>query len=102
MDDIEQIKIWTQKTLGQIAESTVFLGLCTENFAKDPICLMQFALSVLLDKPLFLLIEKGVNIGKNLTGILEGYEFYEPDNDESRKQATEKLTKRIDKFLNVN
>lgn len=99
MDDIEQIKIWTQQTLGQVAESALFLGLCNKNYADDPVCLMQFALSVLLDKPLFLLIEKGVNIGKNLIGILEGYEFYESGNDESRKQAMKKLSKKINKFL---
>lgn len=102
MDHVEQIKIWTQKTLGKMDNSAVFLGICSENFAEDPTCLMQFALAVLLDKPLFLLIEKGVNPGKHLIRILEGYEFYEPGDDKSAKKASEKLGKKINKYLENN
>ena len=99
MDDIEQLKRWTQKTLGKMADSAVFLGLCSENYAEDPNCLIQFALSVLLDKPLFLLIAKGVSPGKHLIRILEGYEFYEPGDEESAKHASERLFVKINKFL---
>lgn len=98
-EDVEQIKIWIQKTFGEMADSAVFLGIFNYNYAKDSTCLMQFALAVLLDKPLFLLIEKGTHPGKHLIRILEGYEFYEPEDNESKKQALEKLGKKINKFL---
>lgn len=97
--DEEQIKIWAKETLGKMSDSAVFLGICSDNFVKDPSCLIQFGLSVLLDKPIFLLIEKDFNPGKNLIRILEGYEFYEPEDEDSAKQASIILFEKIEKFL---
>ena len=85
-----------------IIESAVFLSIYTNNWLEDPECLMQFALAVLFDKPLFFLIEKGTKISKHLIRILEGYEFFEPGNNESLKQAQTKLFEKISKFLKKN
>ena len=95
----EEQKEWMEKTFGQMSESVFFLALYTNNWLEDSGCLIQFALAILLDKPLFLLIEKGTKISKHLIRILEGYEFYEPEDMESTKQASLRLSKKMDKFL---
>lgn len=95
MDDLDRLKSISQKSADEIAKSTVFLGLCSENYIKDPVCLIQLSLGILMGKPLFLLIAKGSKLSKNLIRILEGYEFYNSDDDNSFKEASEKLMEKI-------
>lgn len=95
MDELDRLKKIAQGSADKIGESAVFLGLCTDNYTKDPECLIQLSLAVLMDKPLFLLIAKGPKVSKNLIRILEGYEFYNPDDENSFKEASEKLMAKI-------
>lgn len=95
MEDLEKLKKIAQESSNIISDSAVFLGLCTDNYIKDPVCLIQLSLSILMGKPLFLLIQKGTKVSKNLIRILEGYEFYEQDDEESFREAGEKLMKKV-------
>lgn len=99
MDNNEQFKKSLKDTFEKIDGSAVFLSICSQNFIKDPYCLMQFGLAILLDKPLFLLIEKGVRPSKHLLRILEGYEFYEQGDIESAKQASMRLILKSKKWI---
>ena len=97
--DLESIKKVVKESLGKIADSAVWVGIVPDNFIENPRFLMQFALSVLLDKPLFLIIQRGVNPGKNLIRILAGYEFYTAGDEDSIKQATKRLSEKIAKKI---
>lgn len=99
MDDLERLKNIAQTSSQQIADSTVFLGICSENYIKDSVCLIQLSLSILMGKPLFLLIQKGVKVSKTLIRALRGYEFYEGGNEQSFKQASEKLMSKAKKMI---
>lgn len=95
MNDLDILKQIAQESASKIADSAVFLGLCSDNYVKDPVCLMQLSLAILMDKPLFLIIEKGPKVSKNLIRILEAYEFYEQDDENSLKEAGEKLMAKV-------
>jgi len=88
-----------KESFGKISESMVFLGLCSENYIDDPICLLQLSISIMLDKPIFLLIEKGVKIPKKLIRLLDGYMFYDKDDDKSFEEASDKLLLKIQHYL---
>ena len=102
MDGLERLKQIAQESADKIADNVVFLGLCSDNYVRDPVCLIQLSLSILMDKPLFLLIAKGPKIPKNLIRILEGYEFYEPDDEHSFKESAEKLMMKVKKRMSVS
>lgn len=95
MDELDRLKQIAEESSEKIADSAVFIGLCSDNFARDPVCLIQLSLSILMGKPLFLLIAKGTKLSKNFIRILEGYEFYNPDDEYSFREASEKLMTKI-------
>ena len=98
-DELENLKNAAQESLEKISASAVFLGICSENFAKDPVCLMQLSLAILLDKPLFLLLERSVKPPKALIRVLEGYEFYTHGDNQSFLVASEKLMEKVKKKI---
>lgn len=95
MDDLSRLKQTAHESAEKITNCTVFLGLCSDNYIEDPVTLIQFSLGLLMGKPLFLLIAKGVKLPKNLIRILDGYEFYVPDDEYSFKEASEKLMAKV-------
>ena len=76
-----------------IKESKVFLSLFTANYEKDPACILQFGIAVLLDKPILLLVPKGTSIPANIKRLARSYEYYEAGNNEDLKAATSRLVK---------
>ncbi len=100
--EFESLKRIAKENLEIIEESHVFLAICTDNFTDNPICLMQLGLSLLLDKPMFLLFAKGFAPPKNLIRALAGYEFIENDDENSIREATKKLKDRIERYLISN
>jgi len=98
-ENLEELKKIGQKNLEDISNSVTFLGICSNNYVEDPICLIQFALCIFLDKPLYLLIEKGTKVPKKLIRLLDGYEFYKRGDSISFKVANEKLLKKVKKKI---
>jgi len=98
-DELEKLKNAAQQSLEKISASATFVGICSENFAKDPVCLMQLSLAILLDKPLFLLFEHGFKPPKALIRVLEAYEFYTSGDNESFLAASEKLMAKVKKKI---
>lgn len=98
---LEHLKEAAKGSMKKIGDCAVFMGICSDNYADDPVCLMQLALALLLDKPIFLLFQQGVVIPKNLIRCLEGYEYYEHDNESSFKQASEKLSDKIRQYIDI-
>lgn len=50
----------------KLEKSSVFLGLITENFMRDPQCLMQLGMAVVLDKPIVMIVLPGTVVPENL------------------------------------
>jgi len=98
-NELEKLKKAAQQSMEKISASGTFVGICSENFAKDPVCLMQLSLAILLDKPLFLLFEHGFKPPKALIRVLEAYEFYTSGDNESFLAASEKLMAKVKKKI---
>jgi hypothetical protein len=73
--------------------SRIVISIFTESYERDPVALMQFALAVLLDKPLYLLAPAGRAIPANVRSVAAGIETYE-DTEASRTAAMERLVKK--------
>jgi hypothetical protein len=75
-------------------DSFMVLVLFSENYEKDPVALMQFALAILLDKPLYLTVPKGRLIPANVRAVAAGIEVYEPGNMDDFERASKSLIQR--------
>jgi hypothetical protein len=70
----------------KMAASAMALVLFTDHYERDPVALMQFALAILLDKPLYLLAPRGRLIPANVRAVAAGIEFYEPGDEKAAAQ----------------
>lgn len=95
MDELERLQKIAEESYEKISQSATFVDICSDNYVESPACLIQLSLGILLDKPLFLLIQKGVRPSKNLIRILDGFEFYEANDEQSFQQASEKLMEKV-------
>ena len=99
MRDEELLKKAVKESAGKIADSDVFVSIFSESYQKDPVCLIQLALSILIDKPIYLLIVKGTKTPKGLIRIAAGYVFCEDGSEESVRIASKILKAKIEKRL---
>jgi len=74
-----------------IEGSAIFLSLFTESVKTDPICLMQLGLLLVLDKPLFLLVEKGTVVPQNLKLIATMLLTFDPKKPGSYQKAAARI-----------
>lgn len=59
------------RTAEEIANSTVYAGLVTNAFLKDPECAMQLGFAVIFDKPIILIVDRSVVLPKRLVKIAD-------------------------------
>ena len=93
--DIERLKKAAKESCDKIEKSNCFVAIYSDNYTNDPVCLMQLALAILLDRPMFLLFPKGFAPPKNLIRILDGYVCIEGDDETSIARAAVKLKEKI-------
>ena len=97
--DIERLKKAAKESCDKIEKSHCFVAICSDNYANDPVCLIQLSLAILLDKPIFLLFPKGFAPPKNLIRILDGYECIKGDDETSISMAAEKLKEKVGRYF---
>lgn len=73
----------------KIVSSKIFLSLLTENALRSPHVLIQLGIAILHDKPIFLVVEKGVKVPEHLKKIATRIEFFES------KDGFEAIAKKI-------
>lgn len=92
-----------KKGLGEYAEliakkmdsSAVCISLFTDDYKKGADSLLQFAIALMMDKPILLLVKKGTVIPKKVQQVADRIEFFETPDD--LYGATKRL---FDGFLN--
>jgi hypothetical protein len=89
-----EFAVWVDATARRMGESAMSLTLFTEEYGKHASELMQFALAVIMDKPLYLLVPNGRIVPEKIKKIADGIEFFEFGNKESMYAATVKLMSR--------
>jgi hypothetical protein len=93
MNGIEWDKEYLRKTHEKIEASAVFLSLFTESYKEDPTALVQLVFAMMLEKPIYLLVQKGTKVPKAFEKICDGIEYFETKEDVTK--ATAKLLKDI-------
>ena len=86
-----EIVRYAQTTAERMGQSAFVLQLFTDNFAKGIDSLVQFAVAVMLDKPVFILAPEGTRIPEKVKRMADGIEFYVPDSQASMREATNRL-----------
>ena len=75
----------------KMLESSCFISIMTDHYERDPVCLMQFAMSLLMDKPLLLLVPVSKVVPTRVIKVATKICYYDPDSPESLKKATKDL-----------
>jgi hypothetical protein len=95
----ESYKQASKQSYNLMKDSHMYLGMVTPEFFKDPVCMIQLGLAVLLDKPLYLLVRKNVPIPQHLRNIASAIEIVEDDSQEAYEQASRRLLDKASKDL---
>jgi hypothetical protein len=89
---------WDEAALARlhemVADSSVFLSLFTENYKRDPTALVQLVFALMLDKPIYLLVPRGVPVPKGMRRLADGIEEWDLGVQESLERATARLINR--------
>ena len=94
--EIEQLQKAVKSSAPKIQNSGLFLSMYLDGgFEKEPLCLLQLAIAILLDKPIGVLVYEGIKIPENLKKIAVAIEYCEEGNQESMNQAALRLIKKM-------
>ena len=75
----------------KMEQSAVCLSLFTDNYKEGTESLLQFAVAMMLDKPIYLLVKRGTKIPKHVMKVAEKIEFFDEGNPDSLAEATKRL-----------
>jgi len=92
----ESLKRQAKSSFEGISNSAIFLSVLTENVLEDPVPCLEFGMAVLLDKPIYLIVQRGMPVPKNVQTLAKAIEFYDKDNQDSIAAAADAL---VEKFM---
>lgn len=87
----EDLCEYAEKMAKRMGESAVCLSLFTENYKKGIDSLIQLVVAIMLDKPLYLLVEKGTVVPDKIKRIADGLEYVDMENPDETFAATQRL-----------
>src|SRR5262245_21881533 len=82
---------FTEKSAERIGGATALICPWEKSLHKNVAGVIQLALAVLLDKPLYLLIPRGVPIGAKLKALADGIEYFDLGDLNSQIDAGKRL-----------
>lgn len=82
------------RTFDKVAGSAAFVALFTEAYQRDPTALMELGMALVLDKPVYLLVQAGTPIPDNLRRLARAIEAFSAADDV--ELATRRLLQRIE------
>jgi hypothetical protein len=80
-----------KENVEKIGSSEIFLSMLNGKF-DDPLMLMQMGIAVYMDKPIYLLVNRGTKIPENLRKMAAGIEVVDYDNMDQMTAAIERIT----------
>jgi len=87
----EELIEYAEKTAESLKQSAICLSLFTDDYKKGIDSLLQFGLSLMFDKPIYLIVPHGVAIPEKIKLIADGIEYFNAGDIESAKIAANKL-----------
>ena len=82
---------YTEHLVKKMSESAVCVSLFTDNYKEGTESLLQFAVAMMLDKPIYLLVPRGTAIPRNVQKVAQGMEYFDLGNPDSLADATKRL-----------
>jgi hypothetical protein len=76
---------------GQMGGCAICLSLFTDNYKKGLDSMLQFAVAIMLDKPIYLLVKKGTVVPEKVKKLADGIEFFDEHDKDSLEKASRKL-----------
>lgn len=83
------------RTFDKVSESAAFISLFTEAYQRDPKALMEFGMAIVLDKPVYLLVQTGTPIPDNVFRLARAIEYFDAEDDV--ELATRRLIQRFER-----
>lgn len=81
MRDLEE---YTERTAAKMGESAMCLTLFTDSYTKDIGATIQMACAIMMDKPIYLCVEKGTKVPEKIKKIADGIEYFDGKEDAMR------------------
>jgi hypothetical protein len=78
---------WIEGTAQKMGDSAICLSIFTKNYKKGIDSLLQFAVAIMLDKPLYLLAPDNVEIPQHVKKIASSIELYKEGDPKSFEDA---------------
>lgn len=95
----QQFKDWLDhagKDSGQkISDSAAFIGVGSTNYMENPLCALQLGLAILMDKPIFMIVDHDRPVPKALVKVADCIERVKMNDPRDMKRAQ----KSIQQFL---
>lgn len=91
----EELDAWlkqaTEGSLPKMKESSVYAGIVTDSFLKEPLCALQLGYAILLDKPIILIADKTMKLPESLVKVAKVIERVDIKNPADMKRASESI-----------
>jgi hypothetical protein len=86
-----QLETWIERTAQKMGDSAICLSIFTQDYKKGIDSLLQFAVAIMLDKPIYLLAPDNIKIPEHVKKIASSIEVYKDGDDKSFRAASERL-----------
>lgn len=91
----DEFSTWLKKasdgSLGKMQGSSLYAGVVTSNFLKDPLCVLQLGYAIVLDKPIILIVDKRMWIPESLLKVAKLIERVDLDNQSDLKRVSDSI-----------
>ncbi len=94
-----ELKKVVDSNFNGILKSELFVSLYTKNYINEPICFLQIGIAMLLNKPIFLLVEEGAVPSEKIMRVTDGIEYFTKADTASLDKAMENLIKKGTEYL---
>ena len=81
MRDLEE---YAERTAAKMGESAMCLTLFTDSYIKDIGATIQMACAIMMDKPIYLCVERGTPVPEKIKRIADGIEYFDGKEDAMR------------------
>lgn len=94
------LKLVVKDIKNKVEGSSIFTGIFSSDYVKDPLCILQLGTAILLDKPIALLVVNGTKVPEHIKKIAQHIEYL-PDNHskEQFEQATKRMLTKMTDFI---
>lgn len=86
-----ELEKWIETTASKMGDSAICLSIFTKDYKKGIDSLLQFAVAIMLDKPIYLLAPDNIEIPEHVKKIASAIELYKEGDRDSFNAASTRL-----------